>query len=204
MNKISIAALAMVLSVLASAEVCAETQAKADHQSARTRAEAAAESEHLACRTQSGNARDICQLQAQGKLRVALAEAEQAYKPSLKSQYRVQLAKSDSTYKVAKERCDDLAGNARDICIKEAKSVDVASRADARVQLKTAEANVKASDKTTAALAKAETQKADARHDADADKKNALYKVEKEKCDAYAGGAKDHCLEVARAKQGKS
>ena len=32
------------------------------------------------------------------------------------------MAKADATYEVAKERCDDLSGNAKDVCKKDAKA----------------------------------------------------------------------------------
>jgi hypothetical protein len=82
---------------------------------------------------------------------------------------------------VAKEKCDDLAGNAKDVCVKEAKAVRVSAKADA-----------KASEKS-----------ADARSEAAADKIEAQYKVEKEKCDKFAGNAKDNCVAQAKAQLSK-
>ena len=34
-------------------------------------------------------------------------------------------AKADATYNVAKEKCDDKAGNAKDVCVQEAKAIEV-------------------------------------------------------------------------------
>jgi hypothetical protein len=83
---------------------------------------------------------------------------------------------------VAKEKCDDLAGNAKDVCVKEAKAVEVKALADAKLGKQVAEANVSAAD----------------------DKRDADYKVAAEKCDALAGDAKAACLSAAKAKFGKS
>ena len=42
------------------------------------------------------------------------------------------IAKAEAEYAVAKERCDDQAGNAKDVCVKEAKSAQTAAKANAR------------------------------------------------------------------------
>ena len=42
---------------------------------------------------------------------------------------------------MAKERCDDKAGNVKDVCVKEARAAAVAAKADAKAKLKTANAN---------------------------------------------------------------
>ena len=39
-------------------------------------------------------------------------------------QVKVLVAKAESAYAVAKERCDDKSGNAKDVCVKEAKAVE--------------------------------------------------------------------------------
>lgn len=73
--------------------------------------------------------------------------------------------------------------------MKEAKAAQTSAKADAKVQMKTSNANTTAGEKP-----------ADARKDATADKVNAEYAVAKEKCDVYAGGAKDYCLAQAKAR----
>jgi hypothetical protein len=35
------------------------------------------------------------------------------------------MAKVDADYAVAKEKCDDFSGNAKDVCVKEAKAAQV-------------------------------------------------------------------------------
>jgi hypothetical protein len=44
----------------------------------------------------------------------------------------------------------------------------------------------------------------EARKDATATENEAAYTVAKEKCDTFAGGAKDKCMDQARALHGKS
>lgn len=81
-------------------------------------------------------------------------------------------------YKLARDRCDSLTGNPKDICIAEAKA--------ARVHT---EANAKAEYKDTV------TARTSARKDiADAD-----YDVEKSKCGSMAGNEKDICIKQAKS-----
>lgn len=92
------------------------------------------------------------------------------------------VAKAESTYAVAKEKCDDLAGNVKDVCVKEAKAIEIKSLADAKMGKQISEAKVEAS----------------------ADRVNADYRVSAEKCDALAGDAKTSCVNDAKAKFGKN
>ena len=79
-----------------------------------------------------GNAEDICLAEAEGKEEVAKAELEARYKPSRENDYQVKVAKAKADYRVAKERCDDRSGNAKDVCLKEAKAAEAAAIADAK------------------------------------------------------------------------
>jgi hypothetical protein len=141
--------------------------------------------------------------QAKGKESVALAELDNSYKPTVKTLYKVRVAKAESVYDVAKQQCDDLAGNPKDVCVKEAKASLTAAKADANVQMKTTTATATATDKTAAAQAKASSEVKEVRTDAAADKRAAQYKVEKEKCDALAATAKDTCMTNAQKSYGK-
>ena len=85
-------------------------------------------------------------------------------------------------YKVAKEKCDDQAGNDKDVCVKEAKAVEGKALADGKMGQEIGEAKA----------------------DANAAKRDADYKVAVEKCDAMAGDAKAGCLDAAKASFGKS
>jgi hypothetical protein len=42
------------------------------------------------------------------------------------------VAKAEADYRVAKERCDDQAGNVKDVCLEEAKAAEAAAKADAK------------------------------------------------------------------------
>jgi hypothetical protein len=141
----------------------------------------------------SGNSKDVCEEEAKGKRDVALADAEAAYKGTPSARYDARVARVESQYKVAKEKCDDLSGNAKDVCVKQAKAAEVKGKADAKVDKVATEANTTAMTKT-----------ADARKDAAEDKRDADYKVAVERCDSMAGNAKDECVKAAKMHYGKS
>ncbi|VCU71037.1 hypothetical protein PIGHUM_03117 [Pigmentiphaga humi] len=84
-------------------------------------------------------------------------------------------------YEAAKQRCDTLSGNQKDVCMKQAEADRTAARADSKAEKKTAEAQ----------------------RDAQKDKRDADYKVAKEKCDALKGDAQDKCETDAKARFGK-
>jgi hypothetical protein len=146
-----------------------------------------------ACATMSGNAKDICKEQAKGKEKVAKAEADAAYKGTPKAREAARLAQADADYNVAKEKCDDLSGNQKDVCVKEAKAAHVKAKADAKVDRVAADTRNTSAEKT-----------ASARKEAVEDTRDAQYKVAIEKCDSLAGAAKDNCVKDAKMRYGKS
>jgi hypothetical protein len=74
------------------------------------------------CDAMQGNAKDVCEKEAKGKEKVAKAELDAKKNPSERNQRKVQEAKIDADYDVAKEKCDDLKGNEKDACEKDAKA----------------------------------------------------------------------------------
>ena len=101
------------------------------------------------------------------------------------------MAKGNAMYDVAKEKCDDMTGNAKDVCVKDAKAALTKIKEDAKV--------VKVSTDTT----KDKSGKvADAKKDAAEEKSEANYKAARERCDSLAGGAKDTCQNDAKVKFG--
>jgi hypothetical protein len=94
-----------------------------------------------ACDSFAGNANDICVAEAKGKKNVSKAELKNDYKPSNKSQYGLRIAKADAEYSVAAEKCDDKVGNVKDVCLKEARAVQIHQITDAKVKAKTMKAN---------------------------------------------------------------
>jgi hypothetical protein len=146
-----------------------------------------------ACSSRTGNTKDICLADANGKEKVAKADAEAAYKNTPKVREEARVTRAEATYNVAKEKCSNLSGNSKDLCVKEADAVLVKAKADAKVDRVTADTHQDAA-----------TKQADARKEANADKRNAEYKVAIEKCDALAGPPKDVCISNAKVQYGKS
>ena len=189
----------LVMAMLATAGLCLAgvTQAQPMSKDARDMAIKNAESQYkmdkAACDGMSGNAKDVCIEEAKGKEKVAKADAEAALQNTPKARENAREARADANYEVAKEKCDDLAGNAKDVCVKEAKAAFVKAKADAKVDRVAADTRKDSADKT-----------AEARREAAADKRDADYKVAIEKCDGLAGAAKDTCVHDAKVRFGKT
>lgn len=83
------------------------------------------------CGPLKANAQDICKAEAKGNYNVAKAELEQQYKPSPRNEAKAKTEKADADYKVAVEKCDDLAGNAKASCKTDAKAAMKTAKADA-------------------------------------------------------------------------
>jgi len=155
---------------------------KAEYKAGKERISAEYKADKAACDSLSGNAKDVCVQEAKGKEKVAKAELEYSYTGKAKDQTKVQKVKAESTYDVAKEKCDEQTGNNKDVCVKEAKAAKDKALADAK-------------------MAK---QVSDAKSNAVDDKRDADYKVATEKCESLAGDAKSSCVAAAKAKYGKS
>lgn len=90
------------------------------------------------CDKLTDNAKDVCDKQAKAKEKVALAELE--YNRSGSDRDRVKLAnvKAEQEYAVAKEKCDDQTGDAKNICQKEAKAAEARAKAEIKADKKVA------------------------------------------------------------------
>jgi hypothetical protein len=192
MSKLTIAMMAAA-GLCLSGSAFSQTMTKEAHDTAIKNAEAQYKADKASCDGMSGNAKDVCIEQAKGKEKVAKADADAAMQNTPKAREEARIARADAAYNVAKEKCDDLAGNNKDVCVKEANAAHVKAKADAKV------------DRVAADTQKDSTEKlSDARKEAATDKRDADYKVAAEKCDALAGSAKDACMKDAKLRYGKS
>jgi hypothetical protein len=145
-----------------------------------------------ACSPRTGNAKDVCVAEANGKEKVAKADAEAAYKNTPKAREDMRDTRAEATYNVAKQKCDALAGNAKDVCVKEASAQLTKTKADAKV------------DRVAADTRQESTMKqAEARHEATDAKRDADYKLAIEKCNSLSGPVKDACISDAKTYYGK-
>ncbi len=172
----------LAAALLACTATFGATMTKADYKAAKQRIGVDYKADKAACGSMSANAKDICIEEAKGKDKVALAELEYGYTGKAGDRTKSLEAKAHAVFAVAKERCDDLAGNAKDVCVKEAKAVHIKSLADAKMGKEI--------------LA--------ARTEAMTDKRDADYKVAIEKCDALTAAAKTSCVNSAKASFGKT
>jgi hypothetical protein len=196
MSKLLIALLAAAGITLAGAANAADdqkTMSRDQYKADKDRVEAQYKADKEHCSSLNGNAKDVCQAEAKGKEKVAKADLEAQYKPTAKNRYDAKVARADADYDVAKEKCDDMSGNQKDVCVKQAKAAHTKAKADAKVARADADASRKAGEK-----------RADARQDAREDTREAQYKVAVEKCDAMSGAAKDQCVRDAKQHYGKT
>lgn len=100
----------------------AATMSKADYKADKARISADYKNDKAACASLSGNAKDICVEEARAKEKVAHAELEYSFSGKSGDQTKVLVVKAKSAYAVAKERCDDKAGDAKASCIAAAKA----------------------------------------------------------------------------------
>jgi hypothetical protein len=172
--------------------VSTATMTKDGYAQAKKDADAQYKTDKNACSSLSGNAKDICIAEAKGKDDIAKAEAAAAYENTPKAREATRVAYAQANYGVSMEKCDDLAGNRKDVCVQEAKAELVKGKADAKVDRVAVDTRLDAAAK-----------QAEARNEASSDKRDAEYKVAIEKCDALAGPAKDACIGNAKVQYGK-
>ena len=146
-----------------------------------------------ACNKLSGNVEDVCKAQAKANQRIAEAELDAKNKGTAKARYDARVARAEAQYSVAKEKCDDLSGNPKDVCMKEAKAAETKAKADAKADRQVSDARKDTAERT-----------ADARRDAAESKRDADYRVAIERCDALSGDAKTACVADAKSRFGKS
>jgi hypothetical protein len=172
----------LTLTLIGATTAQAATMTRAEHGAAEERIEATYKTERNACNLLKANGKDVCEQQAKAKEKVAKAELQASYSGKASDKDKVRMVKADTNYDVAKEMCDDKAGNDKDVCIKEAKAVQAKSRADTKL---------------TETVRGAITDDAQVKLDAD-------YQVAAEKCDALSGDAKSSCIGQAKTKYGKN
>jgi hypothetical protein len=109
----------------------------------------------------------------------ALADyASKATGKESKARYDAAVEQAEAEYKAAKARCDELKGNDKDVCMKEAKAAEKKAKAEAKEMKESSKAEIGAME----------------------EKREADYKAAKERCDELSGDAKDACVAEAKRK----
>ena len=130
MGKLNVTAIAVCL-VFSSGTMAGQHMSKDVYKAEKDRIEGEYKVQKSRCDSLAGNARDICLVEAKGREEVAEADLEAQFEPSRENRYKARAAKAEAEYAVAKERCDDRAGDAKEICLKEAKAAEAVAKADA-------------------------------------------------------------------------
>ena len=170
-----------VLALSAASGAAAAGRDDGAYRQARDGARAMYDAQRKQCRGMSGNARDVCVAQAKANRVRAEAKADVTYRGGDRTRLVAARNVAEADYKLAKERCEARTGNAREVCVKEARAAMVATKADA----------------------KAARRIGQAQGSAEKEKREAAYKVAVEKCDALPGDAKGACKADAKASYDK-
>lgn len=113
--------LAAVLCIFAVGTVrAADSERKHEYKEAIERADADYKAAKEACESREGHERDVCMKQARADHVRATAEAKAQYK-SKTAMAGARESDHDAQYKVAKEKCEGLSGDAQEACIRDAK-----------------------------------------------------------------------------------
>ena len=99
------------------------------------------------------------------------------------SEYAAAKDRAMAEYKAAKAQCNNLSGNARDVCTAEAAAAEKKAKAEAEAQYKNTD---------------------QAHRDARISSAEADYDVAKAKCGARTGNDKDVCIKQAKAAEAKA
>jgi hypothetical protein len=203
--------LATAIALSFGAAALADSMTKPQHTSAKNEIEAAYKAAKVACERDEGQCEGHLhgRGQGQGESRACRpgSDLQAQHEGALRGTRRAGRCR----YSVAKEKCDDLAGNAKDVCRKEADTAHIAGKADAKAQMKTVGSEHGRRKKTPRegeatndrqANEKATKKIAEAHKDAAEDKREADYALAKEKCDCACRRRKDACLADAKARYG--
>jgi len=109
-------------SLLPMSAALAETMNKADFKANKTRISETYKTDKAACHSLAGNAKDVCEKEAKAAEQKALADAKMD-KDISKAKKTDASEKMEADYKVAIEKCDGLAGDAKASCVTAAKGM---------------------------------------------------------------------------------
>ena len=155
MNRIKMTAIAAAITfAFSTGAMAASGISKDEYKADKSKIAAEYKSAKAACGSLAGNAKDICAVEAKGKQKVAKAELEVRYKPGDKTNRAVKIANAEADYAVAKEKCDDQAGNDKKACVKDAKAAEARAKADAKKPAPAAEKPAPAAEKPAPAAEK--------------------------------------------------
>lgn len=172
------AAAAAAALMLMAGQAQAANFSKEVYKAAKQELETLYDGQKKACNNLSGNAKDVCEATAKGQEKIAMAQLEYNHSGLARDEMKLYETQVAARHDIAKEKCDDLSGNAKDVCVKAADG----ERDKAKADLKMAKKVSAAAEDAMEAHVKAD------------------YKLAIEKCDGLSGQAKDVCTASAKAR----
>jgi hypothetical protein len=104
------------------------------YEAAKDRIGAQSRLDRQACRRLKGDRRDVCDAEAKGKEDAALAKLEARWKRTPEAIQEAKEVTADANYRVAREKCEVLEGDAHERCVDAAKAAREAAIRQARVE----------------------------------------------------------------------
>jgi hypothetical protein len=129
--KLNIAAAALALA-FAGPVFAADSMSKDEVKAEKDRISSEYKANKEKCKDMKGNEKDVCMAEAKGHEKVAKAELAAKQNDTPKNRYDVAVAKADMDYNVAKEKCDDMKGNEKKQCNKDAKAAHDSAKQQAK------------------------------------------------------------------------
>ena len=163
---------------------------RAEYNTAKQRIGVDAKVRLAKCRPLSAHAKEVCTKEARGAALIARADLDAIYKPSDQTTYKARVTRADVAYNVTWEKCDELAGQTREVCRMDAKGVHVRAVEDAKVALVEARPGDTVVAKNVAV--------AQARKDAATARRKADFDAAKARCGALAPDLQAKCVEDAK------
>jgi hypothetical protein len=113
--------------------VAADSISKDEYKAEKQRIHAESNAAREKCNSMPGNAKDTCMAQAKTHEKAATAELEARQKDSAKARKNVQVAIARD-YDTAKKKCNELSGEDRTACLKQAKAAQNNAKTKARAE----------------------------------------------------------------------
>jgi hypothetical protein len=152
----------------------AQAMSEINFKASQERIGAIAKATKVTCAALTGNTRDICIVQTNGRARIDRAELDAIYKPSARTHYLALTTRADADFSLSNTRCNERSADIRETCRKEAMSQKSAARASAKTKFKQINA-----------------------HAAELDRHNVRFAFAKDMCDRYSDTDKDACMNQA-------
>lgn len=134
MNNIRNYTITLAVSLAFTSGAMASDMSNNEYRICKDRIAAEYQSDKADCAIFSDTPDGLCADEAKGKEKSARTELDDNYRLILKAHYQADIAKATAEFTAAQANCDaEKNGSAKATCVKEAKGVQAASKADAKI-----------------------------------------------------------------------